>query len=126
MLRAKLCGLALAVMWPTAAFAETVTLRCPDRHAGNPADHITFSIALDPAQRKVLDIGYGQGVETTEFSETQIAAKQPVAGILASFQVDRVSGKFTYDWIVFGKDRKVDAKASRTFRGDCSATARKF
>jgi hypothetical protein len=48
----------------------------------------------------VIDIGSGDDVETIEFSETTITARQNMPGKIYYLIIDRVTGKFDLSWIV--------------------------
>ncbi len=74
-MRLSLCAaLPVLVVTILPAWADPVLLQCRG-YSTTTHDLHEFGVALDTDARQVLDFGHGDGVETTDFTETTIAAR---------------------------------------------------
>src|SRR5256714_2557099 len=107
-MRGKFSVAALLTVIPlTGAVAETVSLRCTGQ--SSKGDPLEFSVVIDPTARSVLDLGYGRGVQTTDFSETTIRAVHRLndAPLVVMLGIDRMTGKFSLRWLIVGSDGRI-------------------
>ena len=77
----------------TPLLADQVILRCD-----SPKAALSFSVLVDPANRSVLNIGFGSKIETEQFSETVIAATDKDSDVSQNLIIDRVTGQFQLTW----------------------------
>jgi hypothetical protein len=116
----------LAVILLTEAMAGTVSLKCTERNSkGDPRK---FSVVIDPMARSVLDLGYGQGVQTTEFSDATISASHRLDSVplVVMLGIERFTGNFSIRWLIVGPDGKIDEKTNTSFEGTCEIGRRKL
>jgi hypothetical protein len=102
-------------------YAEPVALRCDGHATDRDKEVFTFSVMIDPAKRLVLDMGSGNEVETSQFSETAITATQKGAAFNQILVIDRITGQFSLIWTPTGT-----TGMGKGFDGTCAATSRRF
>jgi hypothetical protein len=101
--------------------AEPTPLRCGGHSTDRDKEPITFSVMIDPTKRLVLDMGSGNDVETSQFSDTAITATQKGAAFNQILVIDRITGQFSLIWVPIGT-----TGMGKGFEGTCAATSRKF
>ncbi len=77
----------------TPLLADQLILRCD-----SPKAALSFSVLVDPANRSVLNIGFGSKIDTEQFSETVIAASDKDSDVSQNLIIDRVTGQFQLTW----------------------------
>lgn len=96
--------------------ADQLILRCD-----SPKGVLSFSVLIDPAQHLVLDIGFGNKIETEQFTETVIAASDKSSDVTQSLVIDRVTGQFQLTWVPSkGSDK------GGNYQGSCAPGRRLF
>src|ERR1700677_4949897 len=115
------CGLQVSIasvlsISSTPLLADQLILRCD-----GPKGALSFSVLIDPANRLVLDIGFGSKIETEQFSETVIAASDKSSDVTQSLVIDRVTGQFQLTW---GHSNGGDS--GRNYQGNCAPGRRLF
>jgi hypothetical protein len=93
-----------------------VILRCD-----SPNNALSFSVLLDPAKRLVLGIGFGNKIETEQFSETVIAAIDKDAATNQRLIIDRITGQFQLSWSPSNADGKPGS-----YQGSCNVSRSQF
>lgn len=96
--------------------AYQVILRCD-----TPNNTLSFSVLLDPSKRLVLGIGFGNKIETEQFSETVIAAIDKDAATNQKLIIDRITGQFQLSWSPSNGDGKPG-----NYQGSCNVARSQF
>jgi hypothetical protein len=96
--------------------AYQLVLRCD-----SPSDALSFSVLLDPTKRLVLGIGFGNKIETEQFSETVIAASDKDSAINQKLIIDRITGQFQLSWTPSNAGDK-----GGNYQGSCNVARSRF
>jgi hypothetical protein len=96
--------------------ADPMMLRCD-----SPKDALSFSVLIDPAKHQVLNIGFGNKIQTVQFSDTVIAAADKDSTVAQDLIIDRVTGQFQLSWAPSSTGDR-----GGSYQGNCTLARRLF